>query len=56
MARATAMRVVGNKEGNGDSCKSDGDGNKGGRQVTAPEMKRVMVMVTRVAGEQWQRQ
>jgi hypothetical protein len=25
--RAMAMRVVGNKEGNGDGSKSDGDGN-----------------------------
>ncbi len=30
---ATAMTVVGNKEGNGDSGKSNGDGDKGGGQA-----------------------
>jgi hypothetical protein len=30
-AMAMATRVVGDKEGNGDGGKSDGDGNEGGR-------------------------
>ncbi len=30
-AMVMAMRVVGNKEGNGDSSKSDGDSVEGGR-------------------------
>ncbi len=30
-AMATAMRVAGNKKGNGDGGKSNGDGVKGGR-------------------------
>jgi hypothetical protein len=47
---ATAMRVAGNKEGNGDFGKSDGDGNKGGGQATAMATKRVIVTATRVAG------
>ncbi len=51
-----AMRVAGNEGGNGNGCKSNGDGNKGGGQMMAMVTKRVMVMATRVAGEQWQRQ
>jgi hypothetical protein len=38
-------RVVGNEDGNGDSGKSDGDGNKGVGQVTT----RAMVAATTVA-------
>ncbi len=52
---ATVMRVAGNKEDNGDSGKSDGNGDKGGRRATATATKRVMVMATRVGGKQWQR-
>jgi hypothetical protein len=44
-AMVMAMRVVGNKEGNGDSNKSNGNGVKGGGQVTA-----TWVMTTRVVG------
>ncbi len=47
----TATRVAGNKEGNGDSGKSDGIGNKGGGQVTA---MRAMAMATMAAGKQQQ--
>ncbi len=50
---AMAMRVAGDEGGNGNSSKSNGDGNKGGEQATATVMKRVMVKATRVAGEQW---
>ncbi len=46
-AMATAMRVVGNKEGNGDSGKSDGNGIEGGGQTTATR-----TTATRVAGKQ----
>ncbi len=53
---ATVMRVAGDKEGNCDGGKSDGDGNKGGGRATATATKRVMVMATRVGGKQWQRQ
>jgi hypothetical protein len=49
-AMAMAMRVVGNKEGNGNFGKRDGNGNKGGRQATATATKRVIVTATRVAG------
>jgi hypothetical protein len=53
---AMAMRVAGNEEGNGYGGKSDGDGGKGGRQLTA-----IRAMATRVAAEQlqqgqWQQQ
>jgi hypothetical protein len=48
-AIAMAMRVAGDKEGDGDSGKSNGDGNKGGRQMTA-----MRAMATRVVGEQRQ--
>jgi hypothetical protein len=41
---ALAMRVVGDKEGNGN-------GNLGGRRATAIVTKRVMVTATRVAGK-----
>jgi hypothetical protein len=34
-AMLMAIRVAGNKEGNGDSGKSHGDSNKAGRQATA---------------------
>ncbi len=42
------MMVVGDKEGNGDGGKSNGDGNEGGWQATA-----MRVIVTMVAGKQW---
>ncbi len=45
-----AMRVAGNKEGNGNFGKRDGDGNKGGGQATAMATKRVIVTASRVAG------
>ncbi len=47
---ATAMGVAGSKEGNSDFGKRDGNGNKGGGQAMAMATKRVIVMVTRVAG------
>ncbi len=53
---AMVMRVVGNKEGNGDGGKSNINGDKGGRQVTATVTKRMMVTATRVWGKQQQRQ
>jgi hypothetical protein len=55
-AMATVMRVVGNKEGNGDGGKSDGNSNKGGGQAMVAATKRVVVMATRVGGKQrqWQ--
>jgi hypothetical protein len=46
----TAMRVAGNKEGNGNFGKRDGDGNKGGGQATAIATIRVIVTATRVVG------
>ncbi len=46
------MRVAGNKEGIGTGGKSNGNGDKDGRQVMAMAAKRVMVMATRVAGKQ----
>ncbi len=46
----TTMRVAGNKEGNGNFSKRDGNGDKGGRQATAMATKRVIVMATRVVG------
>ncbi len=48
---ARAIRVVGDKEGNGNSGKSNGNGGKGGGQATAT---RAMGMETRVASKQWQ--
>jgi hypothetical protein len=48
-AMAMAMRVVGNKKGNGNGGKSNGNGVKGGGQLTATR-----AMATRVAAEQWQ--
>ncbi len=47
---AMVMRVAGNKEGNAYGSKSDGDGDKGGGQVTATATNRVMVTATRVGG------
>ncbi len=60
---AMVMRVVGDKESNGDGGKingdsdkgggratGDGDGNKGGRQAMAMVMKRVMATAMRVGG------
>ncbi len=49
---ATAMRVAGNKEGNGEGGKGNGDSNKGVRQGTALATKWAMVTVTRVAGKE----
>jgi hypothetical protein len=46
----TAMRVGGNKDGNGNFGKRDGDGDKGGGQVMATATIRVILMATRVAG------
>jgi hypothetical protein len=51
MATAMRVRVSGNKEGNGDGGKSDGDNNKGGGQATAMATKRVIVMAIRVVGK-----
>jgi hypothetical protein len=48
-AMATATRVAGNKEGNVNKGKSDDYSDNGGGRATATR-----VMVTRVAGEQWQ--
>jgi hypothetical protein len=42
-AMATAMRVAGNKEGNGDSGKSNGNCNKGGRQETGTRAMAIRV-------------
>ncbi len=50
---AMVMRVGGDKEGDGEGAKRDGNGNNGGRQVMAKVTKRVMVMVTKVMGKQW---
>jgi hypothetical protein len=46
MAIAMGMRVAGNKEGNNDSSKSDGNGVKVGGRATVTR-----AMATRVAGE-----
>jgi hypothetical protein len=53
---AMAMRVAGDEGGNGDSSKTDDNGNKGGGQAMATVTKRVMVMATRVAGKRRQQQ
>ncbi len=50
--RAAAMRVAGNKEGNGEGSKGNGDSNKGVRQGTALATKWAMATATRVAGEE----
>jgi hypothetical protein len=47
---AMAMRVAGNKEGNGNGSKSDGNGDKGGMRAMAMGTKMVIVMTTRLAG------
>jgi hypothetical protein len=49
---AMAMRVVGNKEGNGEGGKGNGDSNKGVRQGTALATKWAMATVTRAAGKE----
>ncbi len=49
---ATAMRVAGNKEGNGEGGKGNGDSDKGVRQGTALAMKWAMATATRVAGKE----
>ncbi len=46
---ATAMRVVGNEEGNGEGGKGGGDSNKGIMQVMALATKWAMATATRVA-------
>ncbi len=46
MATTTTTKVAGDKEGNGNGGKSNGDGNEGGRQVTAT---RAMAAVTAMA-------
>ncbi len=53
-AMAMAMRVAGNKEGEGG--KTMVMATRIGGKWTATVTKRVMVMATRVAGKQWQRQ
>ncbi len=49
-AMATAARLAGNKEGNGDCGKSNGNGNKVGGQATA---SKEMAIATAMRG-QWQ--
>ncbi len=49
---AMATRVAGNKEGNGEGGKGNGDSDKGVRQGTALAMKWAMATATRVAGEE----
>ncbi len=52
-ARAMAMttRVAGDKEGNSDGDKSDGNDEKGGGRATAMAAKRVIVTAIRLVGE-----
>ncbi len=47
----TVVRVAGDKEGNGNGGKRDGNSNTGGGQVTA---KRAMVMATTMCGQRQQ--
>jgi hypothetical protein len=47
-----AMRVAGNKEGNGEGSKGNGDSDKGVRQGAALATKWAMATATRVAGEE----
>ncbi len=47
MATATATMVVGDKEGKGNSGKSNGNGDEGGWRATA-----IRAMATRVVGKQ----
>ena len=49
---AMAMRVAGNKEGNGKGNKGDEDSNKGVRGGTILVTKWAMVTATRVGGEE----
>ncbi len=49
-AMVTATRMAGNKEGNGDGGKSNGNINKGGGQETE-----IRAMAIRVAGKRQQR-
>ncbi len=46
------MRVVGNKEGNGEGSKGGGDSNKGVGQGMVLVTKWAMVTATRVGGEE----
>jgi hypothetical protein len=48
-AMVTAMRVAGNKEGDGNGGKSNG--NKGGGPAMAMATKRVIMVMIRVVGE-----
>ncbi len=48
MAMATVMTVVGDKEGNGDGGKSNGNGDKSGWGATA-----MRAIGMRVVGKQW---
>jgi hypothetical protein len=50
--RLMATRVVGNKEGNGEGGKGNGDSNKVVRQGTVMATKRAMATVVRVVGEE----
>ncbi len=50
-AMEMAMRVAGNKEGNCNGGKRDGNDNKGGGQATAMATKRVIVMAIWVVGK-----
>ncbi len=47
----TAMRVAGNKEGDGECGKSDGNGDKGVWQGTVMATKRATATAMRVAGD-----
>ncbi len=49
---ATAMRMAGNKEGNGEGGKGNGDSDKGVRQGTALVTKWAIGTATRVAGKE----
>jgi hypothetical protein len=49
---AMALRMAGDKEGNGEGGKGDGDSNKGVRRGTALVTKWAMATATRVAGEE----
>ncbi len=51
-AKAVAMRVTGNKEGNGQGGKGNDDGNKGVGQGATTEMKRTVATASRVAHDE----
>ncbi len=50
-AMVTSMRVAGDKEGNDNGSKSNGNNDKGGRGATAMATKRVIMTTTRVVGK-----